>query len=316
MALKFIDNLQEKIDKIYPKKLSNFFDKIGGDSISAYSAQAAFFIMLSFFPFIIIIISLTQFMPFNEQDVTQLILSLVPQEIGTYVQGIISDIYGRASGAVLSLSIITVIWSASRGVLSITNCFNKVYEIKESRNYFLLRGISAIYTLAIAFLLIATLLLFVFGNKIYYFLVEFFPLTQNIVGNINDFKNIIGLAIFFIFFVLLYKMLPNRKISVKSVIPGAIFSTACWMGLSLLFSIYVDYFTNISYMYGSLTSIVISLLWLYFSMYIVFLGCEINFYWWENFTVKIIKKKSGKYKIKRIKRKELRKNDNRKNNQN
>lgn len=300
----FYHSIQKNLDKIYPARLRYFFTKIGKDSISAYSAQAAFFIMLSFFPFIIIVISLTQYMPFNANDVTQLILSLVPQELQTYINTILDDIYGRSSGAVLSLSIITVIWSASRGFLSLTNCFNKVYEIKESRNYFIIRGISAIYTLAMALLLIITLTLFVFGNKIFYLIIKYFPVLGNTVHTVKSLKNFVGVIIFFMFFVLIYIILPNRKIRIIDVMPGAVFSTVGWLALSFAFSIYIDYFTSFSYMYGSLASIVVSLLWLYFSMYIVFLGCEINYYWWENLTIKIIKKKSGRYKIKEAKKKD------------
>lgn len=300
-------SIKDKINRVYPHQLKRFFQKISRDSVSAYSAQAAFFIMLSFFPFAIIIISLTQFLPFSESDVMELVLSIVPVEIKSFLNTILSDIYGRATGAVLSLSIITVIWSASRGILSLTTCFNKVYDIKESRNYFLLRGISAVYTLLMAILIVITLILFVFGNRIYTVILEYFPILDEIAGKVKNTRSLTGIAIFFLFFMLVYKILPNRKTKFRHVIPGALFATAGWIGLSMAFSVYVDYFTNISYMYGSLTSIVVSLLWLYFSMYIVFIGCEINYYWWEGYAMRWHRRKRGKYKL--SKKKEKDKND-------
>ena len=59
-------------------------------------------------------------------------------------------------------------------------------------------------------------------------------------------------------------------------IPGAIFTAIGWMVVSWVFSIYLDIFNGFSSMYGSLTTIVILMLWLYFCMYSILLGGEVN----------------------------------------
>ena len=84
-----------------------------------------------------------------------------------------------------------------------------------------------------------------------------------------------------VFFLGIYTFVPDRRLSVKSQVPGAVFSTLGWMGFSLAFSLYFTHFGgwNYSYMYGSLAAIVLFLLWLYFCMCILFWGAEVNCLW-------------------------------------
>ena len=83
-------------------------------------------------------------------------------------------------------------------------------------------------------------------------------------------------------FLLMYKFLPNRKATLKSQLPGAVISAVAWSVFSLIFSIYLEYF-NVSNMYGSLTTLIMIMLWVYFCMFIVLLGAEINAYFEDKF---------------------------------
>ena len=89
-------------------------------------------------------------------------------------------------------------------------------------------------------------------------------------------RTIVGMCLMILFFSLLYSTIPQKKLSFFSVLPGSILSATGWIGFSYLFSFYIDNFSNYSATYGSLTAIVLSMLWLYACMYIVFIGAEIN----------------------------------------
>jgi len=93
----------------------------------------------------------------------------------------------------------------------------------------------------------------------------------------------IALVVLAIFFLVLYKVVPNRKASFKSQIPGAVISAVAWSLFSLGFSFYLDYFDGMSNMYGSLTTIMLVMLWMYFCMCIVLIGAEINAYFEDKF---------------------------------
>ena len=78
------------------------------------------------------------------------------------------------------------------------------------------------------------------------------------------------------FLLLIYKFLPNRKDKFIRQLPGAVFTAIGWMAISWIFSVYVDVFTGFSSMYGSLTTIVLIMLWMYLCMYCILLGGELN----------------------------------------
>ena len=78
----------------------------------------------------------------------------------------------------------------------------------------------------------------------------------------------------------IYTYVPDRKLTLKSQIPGAVFATAGWIVFSLVFSLYFRLFgnRNFSYMYGSLTAMVLLMLWLYGCICLLFFGAEINWF--------------------------------------
>ncbi len=250
--------------------------KVSEDYVPTFSAQAAFFIIISFFPFLMFLLTLIQFLPLKESELYMLIRNFFPSGINTYIVSLVSDVYVQPATTIISITAITTLWSASRGFLAIVRGLNTVYGIKETRNYFKLRITSAIYTLAFAIIIVVSLGLLVFGNRIFLFITAQFPLINDLAVAIIGLRTIVSLAIYTIFFLLLYIVIPNRKTKLFNELPGAVIAAAGWMLFSFLFSIYIDNFAKFSTMYGSLTAFVLLMLWLYFCMYIVFVGAEIN----------------------------------------
>ena len=115
-----------------------------------------------------------------------------------------------------------------------------------------------------------------YGNRILLAIDSFFSIETPLFIGIFSLRSFLGFTIFFLFFLLLYMFIPDRKPNVKEEIPGAMFTSVLWILFSYLFSIYIDYFTNFSSIYGSLTYIVLFMLWLYVCMNILFFGALIN----------------------------------------
>ena len=266
--------------------------KITGDHVEAFSAQAAFFIIISFFPFIMLLLSLVYLFPLKESNVLRFITEVFPTTVSAMLFSVITEIYDNAaSSTLISITAITALWSAAKGFLAIMKGLNSVYEIKETRNYFFLRAIAAFYTLIFAIMLLATMVLFVFGNRLYYWIEQKIPILMDTALIIISVRTILGLVILIIFFLIIYIVIPNRKTRIMSELPGAMICAAGWMGFSYAFSYYIDNFANYSSMYGSLTAIVLFMLWMYFCMYILFLGAEFNI---------LITNKSFMQKLRRI----------------
>lgn len=253
-----------------------FSGKLRDDSISAFAAQAAFFIILSVFPFLMFLLTLLNYLPFTLKDCEDFVINLLPNLVSSFVSTILSEVSFQTSGTVLSITMLAALWSASRGVLALSRGLNSVYGYRETRNYFRVRAVSTLYTLVFAVLLILTLILLVFGNQLYRLIIAHIPFLGNAAFLILSMRTLIVMLILTFFFLLLYLVLPNRRSSFFCELPGAILSAGGWLGFSYLFSFYIDHMSSLSATYGSLTAVVVCMLWLYACMYIVFIGAEIN----------------------------------------
>ncbi len=258
------------------RKIRTFTSKLRDDSISAFAAQAAFFIILSFFPFVMFLLTLLNYLPVSAEDLQIFVSGIFPGTVNSILHTVFSELVEKSSGAVLSVTVIAALWSASRGMLALVRGLNAVYRHKETRNYFLIRGVSMLYTLAFAALLIVTMVLLVFGNQLYEFVMEKLPFLSDLALIIMSLRSLVTMAILTLFFLLMYLVIPNRKSGLLRELPGAILTAGGWLGFSFLFSFYIDHMSGFTYTYGSLTTLAVCMLWLYFCMYILFIGAEVN----------------------------------------
>lgn len=264
--------------------IQQFLKKIQNDNVNAFAAQSALFIMISFFPLIMVILSLLQFLPISSEKFIELLLQAFPEIFEPYVREIVSDLYEKSSGTILTITLITSIWSASKGTLSLVRGLNGVYNVEETRNYIILRIVSFFYTVSMIVLILSSLILLVLGNTLYQLIIKYMPWLSTLLNLFIHTRTILFLCIMILFFMLIYKTLPARNSTLSIQLPGAIFSSIAWTLFSYGFSFYFNNYGNYSYMYGSLTAIVLIMLWLYFCMYILFLGGEIN-HFFEPFIV-------------------------------
>lgn len=269
----------------YIKVIRGFLKRLNQDHVGAFAAQAAYFVLLSFVPFVILLITLVRHIPLvSESNVTRFFLQIVPDssDLQVFVLQIIREIFGKST-AVVPVSAVFTLWSAGKGIQALTNGVNAIYHVKETRNYVIMRIRSAFYTLIFIAAVTGSLLLLVFGNSIQKLLEKYIPMIGRIAGYIIGMRTVISLAVLCVVFLLIYKVLPNRRASLKSQLPGAMISALAWSLFSLGFSVYLDVFHGLSSMYGSLTTTVLVMLWMYFCMYIVLIGAEINAYFEERF---------------------------------
>lgn len=256
--------------------IRTFTQKISNDNISALSAHATFFVILSFFPFVMFLLTLLSYFPFFTDTLQSINLDLLPGAVASFIVQAFTELSARANGTILSITVIAAIWSASRGILSIMRGLNSIHNIRETRNYYVTRIIATFYTVAFAVLLLVMMLIFVFGNQLTLWFIERFPVLGEFALLIISVRTAVGIGVLILFFLLIYISLPNRKTGILRELPGAVLTAAGWVGFSFLFSFYVDNFSNYTAIYGSLTVIVLFMLWLYACMYILFIGAEIN----------------------------------------
>ena len=262
-----------------------FLKKCREDNISAFAAQSAFFVVLSLIPFLMLFISLVQYTPVTESMILDIINKIMPAYISPFLISIIHEMYSKSVG-IVSATAVAAIWSAAKGIQYLTNGLNRVYDIEETRNWLFLRMRAVFYTVILLLTIVISLTLMVFGNRLQGLLLTYLPLVAQLTQEILKMRYLILMGIMIVFFAVLYKALPNRKAAIRSQIPGSILSAVGWLLLSFGLSVYVDDFNGFS-MYGSLTTIVLVMLWLYFGMYIVLVCAEINNAYEEEWVRKI-----------------------------
>ncbi len=246
--------------------------------ISTHSAYTSFFLIMALFPFLLLLLGMLRYTPLGVNDLMNFLEGLLPQSLVPTVQMLVEASYAHTSGAVVSVSAIAGLWSASKGMFGLVQGLDAVYCSPEDRGYIHTRGISMLYTVLFLLVLILTLVLHVFGNAI----VDFLWMTTlpglMLVMNLVDLRFVILLLLQTGIFTLMYAWLPAKRNRLMHSFPGAVLASLGWLISSKLFSVYVDYFTDYTNIYGSIYGLALGMLWLYLCINLVFYGAAFNRY--------------------------------------
>ena len=254
--------------------LKKFLGKMEEHNIGEYTAQCAYYAVLSFIPFIMLIVTLIQYSGISKDLFVSIIQNIIPATMADETIGIVQEVYSKSIGTI-SISAIFVLWSARKSFYALSKGLHSIYETDKEYNFFVLQLKSLVLTVFLVLAIISALVISVFGNSILGFLDAKFNIPDNIMSIFHVSK--MGIyVVLFIIFLLMYRFVPGHKQGIKRQIPGAIVATIGWYIISLFFSMYLDAFKGFSVMYGSLTTIVLSMMWVYFCMYIILIGAEIN----------------------------------------
>lgn len=275
----FLSYLKERTFFRYFLRLSAFLKE---KALSAHAGQSAFFFMLSFFPFLLFFFSILRHTPFSEKMFLTLVLQFIPDSFGDFMKNIITDIYASSTTSVISLTAVSALWLGSKAFLSIVHGLNAVYDQEESRNYFVLRIFAFVDSVVFALLLLLILAILVFGNWIATHVLNQVHLFPKILSSIIHMPIIMGISALFVFFLVLYKLLPNTHIKFRYHVPGALIASLGWTLFSYLYGYYIDHFSNYSSFYGTTTTIALLMVWLYACMYILFVGGMVNGFLYKN----------------------------------
>lgn len=274
MSASSVDRVHSWIDR--GMRLREYYART---NIGAYAAQAGYFFMLSFIPIIVLLLTLLRYTSIPMEDAVREVLQVFPSSVEGLVSSVIKEVYEHSSG-MIPLTIIVAVWSAGKGVLAVNYGLNSIYDHIETRNYIYLRIRASIYTLFFVVAIVLSLVLSVFGNSIAEGINPSLAVLRRIVDMILSLRYPGSLLLLTVLWVLVYRFLPNRKDMGRSrwyeQLPGACLSTAGWMLISYVFSIYLDIFRGFRSLYGSMTTLMLVMLWLYICMYTILLGGLLN----------------------------------------
>lgn len=243
--------------------------------VNVYAAYAAYFILLSVFPAIMLTIAILQYTSISAVELEILLKGLVPESLGGLVDAMVRELFAADSVAVLSVSAVTALWMSSKGVYSLHRGLNKVYNQGIRRNGLVVRLECALFTLLLFAALLLTVVLQVLRKDLLLSLEENRSVADFFLRLLN-FRLPITFVLLTLLFTGIYCVFPNRKERFLDSLPGAAASAGLWIGFTRLFTLYVETFGNYSLYYGSLSTIAMAMLWLYVCMLILFCGGMLN----------------------------------------
>lgn len=259
--------------KLY-RMATGFARHMNKTNVNAYAASAAYFIFLSLIPIIILLCSMLPYTPLQKSDLQQAVRQVMPMPMVSFMLPLIDSLYNSTVG-VISVAAIMTVWSAGKGMLALMRGLNAMNGVVEDRNYVVQRILASFYTVIMLILILVSLLVMVFGNTLIRVLSQYIPVLDELVDFLMLFKPLFSWGILTVAFMFLYAYIPNVKLRIKNQFPGALFSAITWNLFSWGFSIYIEAFNDFS-VYGSLSAIVVIMLWIYTCMYLMLIGAHIN----------------------------------------
>lgn len=280
-----------KVFSVYIYKfIKTLVFRMNAHTIYPKGAELAYYLVVSALSAVVALVYAAHFFTGLIEQIGLGLYLILPIEIADWIMSVISNVSVPGSIPIIAGTVITIIWFVSRAMHSMMRSFNIIYHTTDRGSVIKAKAFSILFTLALVVLFIVIFIFSVLQNSIG----EFFKKNFEYVGffSTSGFSILISLAAMMLVFTLLYYQLPNCKTGLAGSLPGAIYTTAVWFGISKVFSSYINNLNALSWVLGSFGSIFIFLVWIYWLSIVVLTGAEINYMFIEKrvFTLKQEKK--------------------------
>jgi len=258
------------------KIVKDLYYRFNDDDVPALASQLAYYFILAIFPFLIFLINLASITPITSEQALNNLSRVIPAEAYHIIGDVMNQVAKNNRETFLSFSMFATLWASSNGMNAVIKSLNKAYDQHENRSIWKVRGLSIIATIAFALTILFAFILLILGEIIGRNVFVFLGISNSFRTLWSFTRLIIPIVVMFIVFTLLYRYMPNRRMKYSEVFPGSLFSSLGWFITSILFSLYVNNFSNYSSTYGSIGGIILLIIWLYWISIIILLGGELN----------------------------------------
>jgi membrane protein len=255
--------------------------QIGEDDILGRSAELAYFFLLSVFPLLLFLTTLFGYLLHDDELLGELFASvgtLSPSDdITALLRGTLIEITLERAGWKLWFGLAVALLAASQAVLAVGRVLNQAYRYRERRHWLVRHGMAVVVTAAFALLSGLVLAIFFFGEHLAVLIAEALGWDVSLGAAWAVFQGLAMVLFAVLGFELVYNFAPAATPTDRVwLTPGAVFGVALWLGASLGFRVYLDYFGYYSRIYGSLGAVIVLLLWFYLTGAAILIGGEIN----------------------------------------
>ena len=245
--------------------------------IGTYSSVVAYYLLLSLFPLMISLGSAIGFAQLDSNQVLPYIKELFPNNIYALIEApIIHIIKDSHDSGLLTIAALVTFWTASKSINGLQRAMNKVYGVNRRRNFIVARLFSFGFMFVMFFFLLILALVFSVGTLVLNYFQHLFHFDPRIVALFATVKWPVTIVVMFLVMLLIYRVVPNARITFKKVVPGTLFTTLCWLLLSQLFGRFAHHLVVKYSSYGIIGTMMILMLWLKLTAIIIIVGGVIN----------------------------------------
>ncbi|GBG96976.1 YihY/virulence factor BrkB family protein [Lactococcus termiticola] len=272
--------MKEKFSKAFIVEVFNqFLSFFKSSEMSLSSIAVAYYLMLSLFPFLLIVGNALPFFHLNVDQILQALSESMPHQIYEAISGPGRSLLSNPNTSLLWVSIIVGLWTFSRALASLQMAMNKAYGVLDHRDFIVSRVIGIVSGFGILIFLYIAVLLSTFGQQILAELHSRFPFNDQLYYTLHNMTlPAVGLATF-LSLALLYFLLPNVRIhKIRYIMPGTIFTTFVLVFLTNIIALYATRALNEVRDFKVAGSLVVFtlMIWFIFIARVLILGAILN----------------------------------------
>ncbi|MBM7708137.1 YihY/virulence factor BrkB family protein [Enterococcus lemanii] len=284
--------------------LSTVQIRIKESEMTQGSIVIAYYLLLSLFPLLIAVGNVLPFLQINPNTIMPYLQEVIPEPIYEFLGPAIQDLLTQSSGSLLSFSALLTLWSASVSMNALQLALNKAYGVKNRENFIIVRIVSVLTVFVLLLAIVGVTIVVGAGKLILDQLQPIFLFSDHWISTFQTVKWPLTVVALLTLMAVIYSVIPNVKVHLRSILPGAFFATIGWMVLSQGFGIYARYFASRLSAYQIIGSFIVLMLWLNFAAMIIILGGIINAVV-EEFVYGQIKERKGPIKRLSLKMKRI-----------
>ncbi|MEI5991335.1 YihY/virulence factor BrkB family protein [Enterococcus crotali] len=272
--MKLVDKVKsnEKLMRFIETTQNRMIDSEIGNT----SVVVAYYLLLSLFPLLIAVGNILPYLHIDPNDVLPYIAEAIPKAIFNDLKPAIQSLLTQRSGSLLSISALAALWSASQSINALQTAMNKAFGVEQRKNFIIVRLMSLFVILLFLTAIVGVVGVLGLGKTILDLLQPIFHFSTDFIDTFQALKWPITSLVLLVIMCLIYRVVPNAKLTFRSIIPGAIFATIGWMLLSQVFGLYIKYFSSKIASYQIIGSFIVLMLWLNFAATVIILGGIIN----------------------------------------
>jgi membrane protein len=256
------------------ENLHGLYQKLEKDQLFFLSGWLSYRVLLAFFPFIIFLISLMGYLHLDTAIVLESIYGMFPYDVYRMLEIFVNETAYTRSPAILSTSIMFVLISSINGFRAVTRSINNAYDTEDRRSLPMQAALSIILMLIFTMAIIVMLVFLIFGGLLWNLLHYIYVFETGVLNTVIS--GAISFVLLTIVIMLIYKLSCAKKLTMRNVLPGAVFTVLSWIITSYLFGYFISNFSNVSAIYGSIAGIFILMIWLNLIAILLLIGNEIN----------------------------------------